>query len=190
MKQEESLIKRWHFPVPATFHVQSQQQWTMDRWQGRRAILDYGELLDNAFGPLVKLAWKPRGKQAKQGGETLARLKIFIRKIRNISWSSLKGYQSAMMTYHDHGGRSNCQWVSIVWPNLDMKLAMRKRFLQLLIMLDINLLGSSWISVFFPHFFTWLERSPLISSNGWRSIFFDFQPCFWTRFEYLKVNRN
>ncbi|CAK8989750.1 Hypothetical protein (Fragment) [Durusdinium trenchii] len=25
--------------------------------KGRRAILDYGELLDNAFGPLVKLAW-------------------------------------------------------------------------------------------------------------------------------------
>ena len=33
--------------------------------QGRRAILDYGELLDNAFGPLVKLAWKPRGTAEK-----------------------------------------------------------------------------------------------------------------------------
>ena len=37
--------------------------------QGRRAILDYGELLDNAFGPLVKLAWTPRS-QTKGGGNS------------------------------------------------------------------------------------------------------------------------
>ncbi|CAK8989780.1 unnamed protein product [Durusdinium trenchii] len=108
-------LARWSTDLPSSSRTAWVVQLPVTSYaalKGRRAILDYGELLDNAFGPLVKLAME------EPHGEAWARLKELLSRVVGFEVSACLAVTEPL----NGEGREPSEWAEAHSPPLAYQL--------------------------------------------------------------------